>query len=97
MKEELLKGLSKEQIVKLKACKNQEEMLSLAKEEGIELSDEQLEAVSGGACSLNKDNVCPKCGCNSCRSCGDREDFPNGQSKIHYFCWYCHNDYYIIK
>ena len=51
MKKELLNGLTKEQIAKVKACKNGEELLKLAKEEGIELSDEQLEAVNGGACS----------------------------------------------
>ena len=35
-------------------------MLTLAKEEGVELSDEQLAAVSGGC---NTGNVrCPKCG-----------------------------------
>ena len=72
MKEELLKGLSEEQIAKVKACKNQEELLKLAKEEGMELSDEQLSAVSGGgACSVISevgDYVnpfdCPKCGAN---------------------------------
>ncbi len=58
MKEELLKGLSEEQIAKVKACKNQEELLALAKEEGAELSEEQLEAVSGGACTPTS---CPKC------------------------------------
>ena len=47
-REELLKGLTKEQLAKIKACKNTEEMLQVAKEEGIELSDEQLQAVSGG-------------------------------------------------
>ena len=58
MKEELLKGLSEEQIAKIKACKSKEEMLALAKEEGIELTDEQLEAVSGGC---NTGNVrCPR-------------------------------------
>ena len=31
MKEELLKGLTQEQIAKIKACKNQEELLALAK------------------------------------------------------------------
>ena len=51
MKEELLKGFTEEQIAKIKACKNQEELLTLAKEEGIELTDEQLEAISGGFCS----------------------------------------------
>ena len=50
MKEELLKGLSEEQIAKLKECKNQEEMLVIAKQEGLELTDEQLEAVPGGGC-----------------------------------------------
>ncbi len=61
MKEELLKGLSEEQIAKIKACKNQEELLALAKAEGIELSDEQLEAVSGGGC-FSSDIKCPNCG-----------------------------------
>ena len=51
MKQDLLKGLSEEQIAKVKQCKNNEELLKLAKEEGIELTDEQLEAVNGGVCS----------------------------------------------
>ncbi len=58
MKEELLKGLSEEQIAKLKECKDQEEMLAAAKEEGVELTDEQLDAVSGGGC---EDDECPYC------------------------------------
>ena len=33
---------------KLKSAKSVEELLALAKEQGVELSDEQLEAVSGG-------------------------------------------------
>ena len=61
MKEELLKGLSEEQIAKIKECKNTEEVLAIAKEEGIELTDEQLEAVSGGGCT--KETV-------HCRNCG---------------------------
>ena len=48
MKEELLKGLTEEQIAKLKECKSQEEILQLAKAEGVELTDDQLAAVSGG-------------------------------------------------
>ena len=63
MKQELLKGLSDEQIAKVKACKNHDELLKLAKKEGIELSEEQLEAVSGGACSNTDDcPPCPSCG-----------------------------------
>ena len=57
MRQELLNGLTKEQIDKIKACKNQEEMLALAKQEGVELTDEQLEAVSGGICTER----CPNC------------------------------------
>ena len=61
MKEELLKGLNEEQIATMRECKNTEEILMVAKEEGIELTDEQLEAVSGGACT--KETLhCPKCG-----------------------------------
>lgn len=55
MKSELLKGLTKEQIEKVNACKDGEEILKLAKQEGIELTDEQLEAVNGGCSgSTNK-------------------------------------------
>ena len=61
MKQELLKGLSEEQIAKVKDCKSQEELLKLAKEEGIELTEEQLEAVSGGEC-FGTTPPCPYCG-----------------------------------
>ena len=56
MRNELLKGLTEEQIAKVRACKNQEELLALAREEGVELTDEQLAAVSGGGlCDEDKD------------------------------------------
>ena len=54
MKEELLKGLSEEQIAKVKECKTPEEIMAIAKQEGIELTDEQLEAVNGG-CGKSKE------------------------------------------
>jgi hypothetical protein len=59
----LLKGLTEEQIAKVKACKTHEELLKLSKEEGIELSDEQLEAVSGGGLCKSTPPVgpCPYC------------------------------------
>ena len=59
MNAELLKGLTDEQIAKVKACKSQEEILQLAKEEGVELGEEQLEAVSGGGCTVKP--KCPFC------------------------------------
>lgn len=51
MKQELLKGLTEEQIEKVKSCENVNDLVQLAKDEGVELNDEQLKAVSGGACS----------------------------------------------
>ncbi len=59
MKKELLKGLTEEQIAKVKACKSQEELLALAKAEGIELNDEQLAAVNGGVCTCTPSFKCP--------------------------------------
>jgi len=43
-----LEGLSPELKQKAPACKTAEDVLELAKQEGYELSDDQLEAVSGG-------------------------------------------------
>ena len=41
-------NLTEEQKAKVAACKTPEEILALANEEGYELSDDELEAVSGG-------------------------------------------------
>ena len=60
MRKELLKGLTEEQIKKVEACKSSEEILNLAKAEGVELTDEQLEVVSGGGCFYTI--KCIKCG-----------------------------------
>ena len=62
MRKELLEGLTEEQIAKAKACKNVEEIIAVAKEEGIELNDEQLAAVSGGGCDSGSGLKCPECG-----------------------------------
>ena len=43
-----IEDLTPEQMEKAKACKTPEEIIALAKEEGYELSDEQLEGLSGG-------------------------------------------------
>ena len=64
MKKDLLKGLSKEQLERARACKSSQELLALAKEEGVELSQEQLEAVNGGACIKERTpehRDCPVC------------------------------------
>ena len=56
MKKDLLKGLSDEQIAKVKECNDVHDLMQLAKDEGVELNDEQLNAISGGACSDTGDN-----------------------------------------
>ena len=44
-----LNDLTAEQKAKAMACNTPEEILAVAKEEGFELSDEMLDAVSGGS------------------------------------------------
>ena len=91
MREELLKGLTEEQIAKIKTCKSSEEILSLAKAEGVELNDEQLQAVSGGGCT----DITPKCD-----ECGSKKvDFiddvdRNGKVQKKYKCKKCGNVFY---
>ena len=60
MRKELFENLTKEQIAMVRTCKNHEELLKLAKEEGVELTNEQLEAVRGGGCFSSF--KCPNCG-----------------------------------
>ena len=56
--------LTPEQMEKAKACTTVDELVALAKNEGVELTDEQLEAISGGGNWLGcwvkdcKDFVC---------------------------------------
>ena len=40
--------IPEELMAKARACATPEELAALAREEGIELTDEQLEAISGG-------------------------------------------------
>ena len=61
MRKELLKGLTEEQVKKVEACKSSEEIINLAKAEGMELTDELLEAVSGGFKSGGSLRSCRKC------------------------------------
>ena len=54
-------GLSDEMRAKVKSCKSSEELISLAKTEGIELTNEQLDAISGGgsvwSCDYHQDQT----------------------------------------
>ena len=95
MKQELLKGLSEEQVAKIRNCKTHEEMLKLAKEEGIELTDEQLEVVSGGGVCSSFTRTCPECG-----EWLDLYDYGNRYRCGECDCWwnddgiYCHGKKY---
>lgn len=54
------KDLSPDQREKVEACKNPEEILALAKEEGYELSESELDQVAGGGWS-SYETTCPEC------------------------------------
>ena len=51
--------LTPEQQSKARACETPEEILALDKEEGYELSDEELQAISGGIKWRCSDKTCP--------------------------------------
>lgn len=59
IREELLKGLTEDQIKKVKDFDDPRDLLALAKDEGVELTEEQLDAVSGGTC--DEKPRCPMC------------------------------------
>ena len=42
-----INDLTPEQMEKARACKNSDELVELAKSEGIELADDQLDSISG--------------------------------------------------
>jgi len=92
MREELLKGLTEEQIKKVESCKDSSEILAFAKAEGIELNDEQLEAVSGGGC-LGGTEKCPECGSKDVKTDVKEYDNPvpgGGSTKVYkYKCKKC--------
>ena len=56
MRKELLNGLTDDQIAKVKECGDFHDLVQLAKDEGVELTDEQLNAISGGACTATDNN-----------------------------------------
>ena len=94
MRKELLKGLTEEQIKKVEACKNAEEILALAKAEGVQLSDEQLEAVSGGGCSSTV--KCSECGSKDVIKTSEKKDytpFAGGTTVCKFKCKKCGNEW----
>ena len=55
------KDMSPEIQEKIKACQTPEEVLELAKEEGYELAEEELEQISGGISWSTSEYKCPNC------------------------------------
>ncbi len=86
MRNELLKGLTDEQVKKVKACKSSQEILELAKTEGVELNEEQLAAVSGGCGGGKK---CPKCGSTNVKRKTEDVGLSDGRNAIVYVCKDC--------
>ena len=89
MRKDLVKGLTDEQIEKASRCHSEAELLALAAEEGIELTDEQLKAVSGGACGPHQEfhtAECPQCGE---QMQGEFVETTPGDGKYHFICKHC--------
>ena len=62
--------LTEDQKARARACKSPEELLELAKSEGVELSEEELDAVSGGDSWLDCSDLCSDLGtCALLRQC----------------------------
>ena len=55
MLKEILKDLSSEDLIKVMACENMSDLLQLAKDEGFELTKEQLDAIRNGDCFSTND------------------------------------------
>ena len=56
---------------KLQACESAEELVELARENGVELGDEELDEIAGGGV-WNRPKNCPKCGSTSIYNYGAR-------------------------
>ena len=58
--ENFYESLTDEQRQQARECKTPEEMLALSKKWGVQLSDEELDSISGGSMWSNDCNLCPK-------------------------------------
>ena len=75
------KDLTPEQREKVDACTTAEELVELTMDEGISLTDEQLETISGGSTWKADGKKCPACG-----SKNGYEDEPG-----HFHCTVCNH------
>ena len=94
MKKELLKGLTDEQIEKASRCHSEAELIALAEKEGVELTSEQLAAVSGGFCGPRQAYrvaACPQCGE---QTQGEFLETTPGDGHYHFICKHCGYEWY---
>ena len=91
--EEYIRELSPELQEKARACESADELLSLAKEAGVAVPDEALEAIAGGR-EHNPKNCrkmeCPKCGSTNLESW---PIFKDGITEWHYKCKSCGHEW----
>ena len=57
--QDMYNKLTEEQKQKVRACKSQKDLLRLMNEEGVELTDDQMEAISGGSALSDWANSLP--------------------------------------
>ena len=61
MDERLFEGLTEEQKEAVRNCKTPEEIMELAANEGLEMNEARMEAVSGGGCGSGPWNPAQSC------------------------------------
>ena len=86
-----IKNLTQEQAEKMKELKTPEEILAFVQDEGVELTDEQLEAVAGGEKSWDGKNICPACGSTNTTPFGTQHD--DYFYVAYYQCYACGNQW----
>ena len=82
----IMDTLTDEQKEKVKACKDDKELMDLLAREGVELPDEALNSISGGGCPDKRDKGY-SVGEKGCAICGQRKAVKGG------LCYTCYNNY----
>ena len=77
-----INDLTPEQMAKLQECTTPEEILALAKEEGRELTDDEIEAISGGHQNDGKHWLDQVNYYHYCSKCNDMYEVEDGKRMI---------------
>jgi hypothetical protein len=91
-------SLTDEQKIKAKECKSMDELMLLAGKFGVELPDEMLTCVAGGATRDLPPFTCPYCGATHKNKTGTKKIKPANEAKEVYvqiyFCPKYHREFY---